>query len=116
MTRTLVGRLQALLLLTAFVGGGFGLSDLDALLYHTGQRAASADVAHIELPGGCGAHAEHCVLAVAASLRQLGSRVAARVCVIRTTTITRVAAPIPTPRSANRTRLQRSRAPPTAAS
>ena len=65
-------RFAAFLLLAAFVGGGFGLADLDALLYHSGRTAP--EVPHFDLPGGCGAHAEHCVLAVAASLRQLGAR------------------------------------------
>ena len=58
-------RLGALFLLTAFIGGGFGLSDLDAVLFHSSPHGARADVAHFDQPGGCGAHAERCVLAVA---------------------------------------------------
>ena len=63
--RATVRRLGALCLLTAFLGGGFGLSDLDALLFHSRPDGARADVAHFDQPGGCGAHAERCVLALA---------------------------------------------------
>ncbi len=65
MIRPLGRRLGALLLLTAFLVGGFGLSDLDAFLFHSNPHGARADAAHLEQPGGCGAHAERCVLAVA---------------------------------------------------
>ena len=116
MRRSLVRRLGALLLATAFIGGGFGLSDLDALLFHSGRSAAPAEVPHYDLPGGCGAHAEHCVLAVAASLRQLGATVTTGVPVSRADLPEHIATPVPTPRSADRTNLQPSRAPPFTAS
>jgi hypothetical protein len=116
MRRALIRRLGALLLATAFIGGGFGLSDLDALLFHSGSNAVPANVPHFDLPGGCGAHAEHCVLAVAASLRQLGTAATASIAVTRVATVDRVAAPVASPRSADRTNLQPSRAPPLAAS
>jgi hypothetical protein len=58
-------RLGALFLLTAFLAGGFGLSDLDAFLFHSNPHGARGDAAHLEQPGGCGAHSERCVLAVA---------------------------------------------------
>jgi hypothetical protein len=57
-------RLGALFLLTAFLAGGYGLSDLDALLFHSSTHGARADVAHLDQPGGCGAHAERCALAL----------------------------------------------------
>jgi hypothetical protein len=116
MRRTLVRRLGALLLATAFIGGGFGLSDLDALLFHSGRDAAPAEVPHFDLPGGCGAHAEHCVLAVAASLRQLGARATTSVAVTRAERPEHIATPVPSARSADRTNLQPSRAPPLTAS
>src|SRR5437667_6130024 len=109
-------RFTAFLLLAAFVGGGFGLADLDALLYHSAGRGAPAEVPHFDLPGGCGAHAEHCVLAVAASLRQLGATVTSGVALTRVATVDRIATPVASPRSADRTNLQPSRAPPLAAS
>lgn len=116
MRRALVRRISALLLATAFIGGEFGLSDLDALLFHSGRHAVPSDAAHFDLPGGCGAHAEHCVLAVAASLRQLGATVTASIPVTRVATVDRIAVPVASPRSADRTNLQPSRAPPLAAS
>jgi hypothetical protein len=115
MTR-LPRRLAALLLALAFVGGGFGLPDLDALLYHTAGRGAPAEVPHFDLPGGCGAHAEHCVLAVAASLRQLGSRLVAAVRVTQAAPTRPLVIPAVVPRSADRSFFHPSRAPPFAAS
>ncbi len=106
-------RLAALLF--AFVGGGFGLPDLDALLYHSAGRGAPAEVPHFDLPGGCGAHAEHCVLAVAASLRQLGSRLVTPVRVTQTAAIRPLLIPVVAPRSADRSFPHPSRAPPFAA-
>jgi hypothetical protein len=108
-------RFTAFLLLAAFVGGGFGLADLDALLYHSG-RSAPAEVPHFDLPGGCGAHAEHCVLAVAASLRQLGARLVTAARLTQAASVRPVVAPVPAPRSANRGFPHPSRAPPFAAS
>ncbi len=108
-------RFAAFLLLAAFVGGGFGLADLDALLYHSG-RSAPAEVPHFDLPGGCGAHAEHCVLAVAASLRQLGARLVTAVRLTQAASIRPLVVPVAAPRSTNRSFLHPSRAPPFAAS
>jgi hypothetical protein len=116
MRRALIGRMGALLLVTAFIGGEFGLSDLDALLFHSGRHPAPAEVPHFDLPGGCGAHAEHCVLAVAASLRQLGTTATTGIAVTRAATPDRTTTPVATPWSADRTNLQQSRAPPLAAS
>jgi hypothetical protein len=70
MSRSSGRRLGALFLLTAFVAGGFGLSDLDALLFHSSTHGARADVAHLDQPGGCGAHAERCVLALSTARPQ----------------------------------------------
>jgi hypothetical protein len=116
MRRALIGRMGALLLVTAFIGGEFGLSDLDALLFHSGRHPVPAEVPHFDLPGGCGAHAEHCVLAVAASLRQLGTTATTGIAVTRAATADRTTTPVATPWSADRTNLQQSRAPPLAAS
>jgi hypothetical protein len=115
MRRALFRRVGALLLATVFIGGGFGLSDLDALLFHSG-RAVPAEASHFDLPGGCGSHAEHCVLAVAASLRQLGSAARASIPVTRALPAYRIATPVASLHSAHRTNLHPSRAPPLAAS
>jgi hypothetical protein len=110
-------RLAALFLATTFLGGGVGLPGLDALLYHSGRQPYSnvtrAD--HVDRPGGCDAHAEHCVLAASTSVRQVvtlavgGMRISTAVC------RDCVAAPV-APRSAERLTLPASRAPPIAAS
>jgi hypothetical protein len=108
-------RFTALLLLAAFVGGGFGLPDLDALLYHSG-RVAPVEVPHFDLLGGCGAHAEHCVLAVVASLRQLGARLVTAVRLTPAASTRQLIVPEVAPRSADRSFFHPSRAPPFAAS
>jgi hypothetical protein len=54
-------RLRALLLVTLFVTGNFGLPATDILLEHSlGPHPASQ--VHLEPAGGCRNHAEHCVL------------------------------------------------------
>lgn len=116
MGRTLLGRLSRLFLVVAFVGSGFGLPEVDALLYHSSGHAPPADVAHVDLPGGCGAHAEHCVLALTTSLRQLGVTTTAGLRVLRVETVYPVPALMPALLSADRTNLQPSRAPPVAVS
>src|SRR3954471_24189390 len=63
-------RLGALFLLTAFLVGGYGLSDLDAFLFHSGSHEVRTDVAHFDQPGGCGAHSERCVLALSTARAQ----------------------------------------------
>jgi hypothetical protein len=63
MIRTRGSRLGALFLLTAFMAGGYGISDLDALFFHSVVQGARADVPHLDQPGGCGAHSERCALA-----------------------------------------------------
>jgi hypothetical protein len=74
MGRSLRHRLHAFLLLTLFVGSGTGLPALDELLYHSGREAGPpAGTAHVDPPNGCGAHAEHCVLAAVNAARQLAS-------------------------------------------
>jgi hypothetical protein len=105
-------RLGALFLLTAFLVGGFGLSDLDAVLFHSKPHVRT-DVAHLEQPGGCGAHAERCVLAVAAA--RAATYAAAPVKVRLTPHVTQVP-PAATPIlwSAGPTSFNYSRAPPRA--
>jgi hypothetical protein len=116
MRRALFRRVGALLLATVFIGGGFGLSDLDALLFHSGRDAVPTEASHFDLPGGCGSHAEHCVLAVAASLRQLGTTATASIPVTRALPAYRVVTPVARLHSADRANLHPSRAPPLAAS
>jgi hypothetical protein len=111
----LLRRLSALLLLTVFVGGGFGLSDLDALLYHSGHRAP-AELPHYDQPGGCGAHAERCVLALAASLRQLAGGLSHLDSAADGQDLLVPVAPVVVPRSIDRSNLQPTRAPPIQAS
>jgi hypothetical protein len=105
-------RLGALLLLVAFAGGGPGLPELDALLFHSHAELVRADVAHVDLPGGCGAHVEKCVLSAVRSGLQLaefglvkarGVRVASRAAAFQ---------PALALRSADRSFLYPSRAPP----
>jgi hypothetical protein len=62
MIRTRGHRLGALFLLIAFVAGGYGIADLDALFFHSGVQGARADVPHLDQPGGCGSHSERCAL------------------------------------------------------
>jgi len=70
MIRSRGRRLGALFLLTAFLTGGYGLSDLDAFLFHSSAHPVRADVSHVDQPGGCGAHAERCVLALSSARPQ----------------------------------------------
>jgi hypothetical protein len=54
------GRTRAIALLLVLLTGGLG-PVLDAVLFHSAPgeyRSAS----HVEQPGGCGAHAEHCAV------------------------------------------------------
>jgi hypothetical protein len=64
-------RLTALFLTAVFIGSGFALPDLDALLHHSSTVQASAEVGHVDLPGGCGTHSEQCALTLAAPLPQV---------------------------------------------
>ncbi len=79
MTRDLLRRFAALLLLTVFVGGGMGLQEVDALLYPSGHESGPAGVSHLDPPGGCGAHTEHCVLVPSAAVRPLATFAPGRV-------------------------------------
>ncbi|MEO7475466.1 MAG: hypothetical protein ABIY46_09035 [Gemmatimonadales bacterium] len=111
MAQSAVHPSYAYLLAIVFVGG-FALPDADALLYHSG--APHAEIPHFDRPGGCGTHAEHCVLAVTSSLRRLASALttlpeldhaeARAVCLSPTTA----------PRPTGRINLQPTRAPPAA--
>ena len=114
MGRIVPRRLGACLLLFAFVGGGLGLPDLDALLFHTGRP--SPEQIHLDQPGGCGAHAEHCVLAMAASLRQLGAPPSGDAPLVNEVAEVRPVIPVATPRSPDHRLLPLSRAPPAPAS
>jgi hypothetical protein len=111
MARTRRG-LGALFLLTVFVGGGFGLPDVDALLYHSITRASRPDVAHVDLPGGCGAHSEKCALTTTASAPQLAGLGLPTVEVTQAPSQQPGFASVPSLRSADRSFLYPSRAPP----
>jgi len=116
MSRGLLRRFNALLLAVAFVTGGFGLADVDALVFHSGRQSQPAEAPHFDPPGGCGAHAEHCALVLAASLRQLAGTSGVVDRCSSAVHHDQVRAPVLTPRSADRTNLQPARAPPIAAS
>jgi hypothetical protein len=58
-------RHTALLLLAIFLGAGTTLPGADALLYH--WAATEDSHAHVELPGACAAHTDHCTLGRTAS-------------------------------------------------
>jgi len=108
-------RLGSLLLLTVFIGGGFGLSDVDALLFHSGFPPSTAETGHVDLPGGCGAHSERCVLSNAASMLQLAPLGVATTVVAATSECDSFIS-VPALRSADRSLLQPARAPPAPAS
>jgi len=115
MNRTLPQRLHAVLLLGLFAGGGIGLPVVDGFLYHSGVHSAP-DPVHIDPPGGCNAHAEHCALTAFASARDhvLATHQSSRFEVTSQDYIVRRAVPLL--RSFNRNLLQPSRAPPSSAS
>lgn len=104
-------RLAALFLTLAFVGGGFGPADLDALLYHTGRADAPLGP-HYDQPGGCGGHAERCVLAAPASIRHAVASLGSLSITIRSAEPAAQHQPASTPRPADRVNLQPTRAPP----
>jgi hypothetical protein len=64
-------RAYALLFAIVFLGSGFALPDLDALLYHSSRVSSPDNTAHLDLPGGCGAHSERCALTLATPVSQL---------------------------------------------
>lgn len=108
-------RLTALFLTAVFIGSGFALPDLDALLYHSHRVSPPADVGHVDLPGGCGAHAERCALTLWTPVPQLAPPLSA----VRSATV--VPAPstilqVVTPPSIDHRLLPPSRAPPASAS
>jgi hypothetical protein len=60
MPQSFVRRWGAVLLL-GVLGSGFALPGLDELLYHGVPARVGADLAHVDRPGGCDTHAEHCI-------------------------------------------------------
>ncbi len=58
--RRLALRLKALLLLATFVGSGLPTA-LDVALHHL-RPGLAAPLPHLDPPGGCHSHAEHCLL------------------------------------------------------
>jgi hypothetical protein len=76
-------RLSALLLLTVFVAGGLGAAQADAVLFHSLAEQSHSAGPHFDLLGGCGAHAESCALAVAASPPQLAGLGASKIRVVQ---------------------------------
>jgi hypothetical protein len=109
-----IRRFSALFLTAVFLGSGFALPELDALLYHS-SGVAQPDVAHVDLPGGCGAHAEHCALTLATPVPQLAPSQSA-IRSLGAAPVHRVLVPVIAPRSADYPLLHPSRAPPASAS
>jgi hypothetical protein len=105
-------RVWSWFLVAVFLGGGLGLPDADALLFHTLGLSSQPDVAHFDLPGGCGAHSEKCALTAAASAPQLGAVGLAAVRVAHDASPHPVFASVPSLCSADRSFLHPSRAPP----
>jgi hypothetical protein len=100
------------MLFVAFAGGDLGLPELDALLFHSHAEVVRADVAHVDLPGGCGAHAEKCVLSVFLSGPQLAGFGLVKARGMRAPSRVAAFQPDLTLRSADRSFLPSSRAPP----
>jgi hypothetical protein len=115
MTGRRPNRLIALLLTALFVGSGFALPDLDALLYHSHRVSPPADVGHVDLPGGCGAHAERCALTLMAPLPQIAPATSA-VRALGLAPERSPLRPVVAPPSTYQAFLHPSRAPPAAAS
>ena len=111
MIRATGRRLGALFLLTAFLAGGYGLSDFDALLFHSNGHGTRPDVAHLDQPGGCGAHAERCALALSAATPQYIGQAPIKVRVSPAVARPSIS-PAPAPRPAPVATLQLPRAPP----
>src|SRR6185437_8137752 len=110
-------RFQAILLLSLFVGAGMGAPALDTLLYHTGYQAPAGGETHFDPPGGCGAHAEHCVLTTCCASGAKFAAVVLGSLRIEAVTQTRPSSrPVARPNSASQTFLHHSRAPPASAS
>jgi hypothetical protein len=116
MSRTLPRRLSAVFFLAFFVGSGIALPAADELLYHAGRDSAPAGVAHLDPVGGCGSHAEHCVLTSFRSVRPLASVSHQIPPVELAITGDVVFRPVSSLRSIDRSLLQPSRAPPVSAS
>ncbi len=113
MSRSVRQRLYSILLLSFFAGSGIGLPALDELLYHTGRDSAPpAGVAHFDAPGGCGAHAEHCVLSASVAVRQHATLTQQHLRLEVSSLAPVVFRPVFSLRSVDRSLLQPSRAPP----
>jgi hypothetical protein len=113
MTRERLRRLVAILLLAIFSGSGLGL-ELDELLHPAAQHSGPLGVSHLDPPGGCGAHAEHCALLRSAPARPLVEPGTARIPFIASiTTPAGVSRPAP-PASVDRDLLHSARPPPPA--
>jgi hypothetical protein len=105
-------RLWSLFLLAVFVGGGFGLADADAVLFHSLNRGDRPEAPHFELPGGCGAHSESCVLATATAPPKLVAGSAPTAPIVSEGGLSKAFASVPSLRSAHPRLLYSSRAPP----
>jgi hypothetical protein len=102
-------RLCAALVLLGAIGTGATVPVLDALLHHRG--AAEPLRAHVDRPGGCHSHAEHCLLRGP----EAGPRLQADAASVANAYWRRAWSPPPAPlRAVGRrsTSLHRSRAPP----
>jgi hypothetical protein len=113
MLQGFVRRFAAVLLLVV-LGSGFALPGLDELLYHRAPATERVDLAHVDQPGGCESHAEHCI---AAAMVYAPRVVASSSPTLPTHTAVADRAPAiltSHPRSSDRQTPQQPRAPPTA--
>lgn len=108
-------RFLAALVALLFVGSSFGYEDLDALLFHRGTDGVPASASHLELPGGCGAHAERCPLGHQAFAPRLPAAAASRVRLVHDAVHAAPPAAATRPRALARRRLLPVRAPPASA-
>jgi hypothetical protein len=113
MPQACVRRCAAVALLVV-LGGGFALPGLDELLYHRLPARAGSNVAHIDQPGGCDSHAEHCVAAPLAYAPRLAASPSPAVPMHAADAQRGPAILTSDPRSTDRQTPQQPRAPPTA--
>jgi hypothetical protein len=96
------------------LGSGFALPGLDELLYHRLAANVRTDLAHVDQPGGCESHAEHCIAAPRVYAPRLAASLS-HVLPTHTTDADRAPAICTSdPRSSDRQTPQQPRAPPAA--
>jgi len=106
-------RVQALLMTLLVVAGTFGISDLDAWLYHRQGMERGTSQPHYEPAGTTCGHADRCVLGVTFPDPRLVTPISA---VGRLTRVLRISGSVPSPvkpHNWGRHALPQPRAPPT---